>query len=127
MPDAKKNKGGRPPRILTAEEIEQVEKLAAYLSTDQIADYFGISKKTFYSVMERQKDVSILYKRGKAKLIQKMANTLIQKASEGNITALIFILKTQGGWRETDPDRDPDEQKAQPVNVVVKVEDASKS
>lgn len=29
-----------------------------------------------------------------------MAKSLIQQAQEGNLTAQIFYLKTQGGWKE---------------------------
>ena len=64
-----KNKGGRPPTILDDEQMAQVEALGAVLSIEQIADYFGIAKSTFYSIMERQPEVSLRYKRGKAKAI----------------------------------------------------------
>ncbi len=30
-----------------------------------------------------------------------VAQSLITKARAGNVTAMIFYLKTQGGWRET--------------------------
>src|SRR5690625_2647106 len=97
----KTNKGGRPPIVLTDEQIAQVEALGAVLSIEQIADYFGMSKTTFYAIMERQPEVSERYKRGKAKAIGTVSQGLIQQEREGNITAAIFYLKTQAGWRET--------------------------
>ena len=101
MSEYKKNKGGRPPTVLDEEQIAQVEALGAVLSIEQIADYFGIAKTTFYAIMERQPDVSLRYKRGKAKAIGSVSQGLLKKAREGDNAAAIFYLKTQAGWRET--------------------------
>lgn len=95
------NKGGRPTKSLTPEQIAQVEALGAVLSVEQIADYFGVGKTTFYAIMERQPEVSERYKKGKAKAIGSVAQGLLQQARSGNITAAMFYLKTQAGWRET--------------------------
>jgi hypothetical protein len=95
------NKGGRPAITLTEEQIAQTEALGAVLSIEQIADYFGIGKTTFYAIMERQPEVSERYKRGKAKAIGAVAQGLLQQARDGNTTAAMFYLKTQAGWRET--------------------------
>ncbi len=100
MPE-KKNKGGRPAKKLTEEQLSQVEALAAYLSQDQIADYFSMGRTTFHHVMERQPEVSERYKKGKAKAIGSIAQSLIQQARDGNMAAAMFYLKTQAGWRET--------------------------
>lgn len=95
------NKGGRPPITLTDEQVAQVEALGSVLSIEQIADYLGISKTTFYAIMERQPEVSERYKKGKAKAIGDVAQGLLQQARDGNTTAAMFYLKTQAGWRET--------------------------
>lgn len=97
----KTNKGGRPAMILTDEQVSQVEALGSVLSIEQIADYFSISKTTFYAIMERQPEVSERYKKGKAKAISAVAQGLLQQACDGNTTAAMFYLKTQAGWRET--------------------------
>tara|TARA_R110002020_G_scaffold46027_5_gene131268 strand:+ start:7434 stop:7811 length:378 start_codon:yes stop_codon:yes gene_type:complete len=99
--ERKKKKVGRPPTVLNDEEIEQVEALGAGLSIEQIADYFGISKVTFYAIMERQPEVSLRYKRGKAKAIGSVSRGLLQKALDGDTASAIFYLKTQAGWKET--------------------------
>lgn len=96
-----KNKGGRPPATLSDEQIAQVEAMGAFLSVEQIADFFGIGKTTFYSIMKRQPEVLERYKRGKAKAIGAIGNSLLTQARDGNMTAIIFYLKTQAGWRET--------------------------
>ena len=93
--------GGRPLKTLTDDQRAQVEALAAYLSIEQIADYFGMSKVTFYAIMEREPDVSERYKRGKAKAIGAVAQNLIKKARDGDNACMMFYLKTQAGWRET--------------------------
>lgn len=97
----KVNKGGRPPITLTDEQVAQIEALGSVLSIEQIADYFGISKTTFYAIMERQPEVSERYKKGKAKAIGSVAQGLLQQAKSGNTSAAMFYLKTQAGWRET--------------------------
>lgn len=90
----------RPPKTLDSEQAAQVEALAAYLSQDQIADYLGITRVTFAAIIERDADVSMRYKRGKAKAIGAVAQNLIRKARDGDTTCMIFYLKTQAGWRE---------------------------
>lgn len=92
---------GRKPITLDEEQRAQVEALAACLSQDQIADYLGTSRPTFAAIMERDPDVSLRYKRGKAKAIQDVAEGLLMKARGGDTASAIFYLKTQAGWRET--------------------------
>ena len=41
------NKGGRPPKKLDDKQIAQVEALASVLTKARLADYFGITGKTF--------------------------------------------------------------------------------
>ena len=88
-------------RKLGAPQIAEVETLAAVLSTEQIADYFGIGRRTFYSLMERDPEIAARYKKGRARAVGSIAQSLIAKARGGNVTAMIFFLKTQAGWRET--------------------------
>ena len=91
----------RPPMQLTDLQRHEVETLAALLSTDQIADYFGIGRTTFYRLMERDEEIAVRYKRGRAKAIGAIAQGLIAKARGGDTASMIFFLKTQAGWRET--------------------------
>lgn len=95
------NKGGRPIIELTDEQVVQVKALAQYLSKEQIADYLGVARSTFDAILERDEQVFIHYKKGKASAIANVAKGLVQQAIEGNMTAAIFYLKTQAGWKET--------------------------
>lgn len=88
-------------KTLTAEQMSQVEALAAYLSQEQIADYFGITRPTFSAMMDREPEIALRYKRGKAKAVGSIAQSLLTKARNGDTTCQIFYLKTQAGWRET--------------------------
>lgn len=91
----------RPTITLTEDQVREVETLAALLNQEQIADYFGIVRNTFRAICERDEEVAVRYKRGRAKAIAHVANGLLQKARAGDTTSAIFYLKTQAGWRET--------------------------
>ena len=82
--------------------IKQVEGLAARgLTQQQIADSLGISESTLYTNKRENVDFAEAIKRGKAKGIATVTNKLFAKIEEGNLTATIFYLKTQAGWKET--------------------------
>ncbi len=93
--------GGVPARELTDEERAQVEALAAYLNQEQIGDYLGISRSTFQRILVRDEDVAIRYRRGAAKAVGRVAQSLIKKADAGSSSDIQFFLRTQGGWNET--------------------------
>lgn len=88
-------------RRFTKKELAQVEALASVLTSDQIADYFGVGRTTFYQIMERQPAVSVRYKLGRAKAVGSVAQGLLSKARAGDTASAIFYLKTQAGWKET--------------------------
>lgn len=91
----------RHPICLTEAQKAEVETLAAVLTAEQVADYFGIGRRTFYSMMEQEEEIAARYKRGKAKVIGVIAQGLIIKARSGDTASMILFLKTQAGWRET--------------------------
>ncbi len=92
---------GRPFKNLTPAQTAEVETLAAVLTVAQMADYFGIGRRTFFSLMDRDEEIAARYKKGKARAIGAIAQSLIAKARGGDTTSMIFFLKTQAGWRET--------------------------
>lgn len=91
------------PKIITIteEHYSQVEALAAYLTQEQIADFLGMGRTTFNERLDSDERLSEHYKKGKAKAVGKAASKLMEAVNDGNLTAIIFFLKTQGGWRET--------------------------
>lgn len=92
--------GGRPPVEFTTEQVIELKALASVLNKSQVADYFGISENTLRAIEKRQPEVSAAYKKGRVNQIAGMGSNLIQLAKAGNVTANIFYLKTQGGWKE---------------------------
>lgn len=59
-----KYRGGRPIVVLTDEQIKEVEEISAYLTCEQIADYFGIDTDTFLAIRKRQSEVFRVYRWG---------------------------------------------------------------
>ena len=98
-------KVGRPRKTLTDDQIVQVEALAAVLSTDQMADYFGIARATFYRLMDGQPVIKRRYKVGRSKAIASVASGLLAKARNGDTSCMVFYLKTQAGWKDQDRDQ----------------------
>ena len=107
--------GGRPLIELTPEQALEVGALASVLNQEQIADYLGIARCTFIEILKRDEDVSRQYKKGKSKAIATIGANLITQAKTGNVTAAIFYLKTQGGWKEEAPEA----QEIPAINIVV--------
>ena len=100
-------KTGRPPLNLNPEEVEQVERMAAYLNQEQIAAVLGISSDTFRRIMKQNESVSIAYKRGRASNVGNVAAALMRNATEkNNVLAQMFFLKCRGGWVESQPEQE---------------------
>lgn len=107
--------GGRPPVELTPEQIIELQALSAVLTKAQVADYFDICENTLREVEKRQPEVSAAYKKGRVKQVASMGSNLIQMAKGGNVTANIFYLKTQGGWKEAEAEV----QEIPPINIIL--------
>ena len=83
-------------------DLKQVESLAANgLTQEQIASALGISERTLRSRKGEIADFANAIKRGKAKGIALVTNKLMESIKGGNMTGMIFFLKTQAGWKET--------------------------
>lgn len=95
-------KRGRPKKVLTDEQLAQLEKLAAVLTQEQIADFFGMSDRTLRQRMAEDEEISSAYARGRARAFGAVGTNLLQQAKEGNVRAMEFYLKTQAGWKETE-------------------------
>ena len=77
-------------------DLEQVENLAARgLGTSQIARAMGVSWDTIDRNRKRSADFEGALKRGKAKGLAQVTNSLFTSATDGNVTAQIFYLKNQ--------------------------------
>ena len=83
-------------------DLKQVESLAANgLTQEQIASALGISRTTLSNRKRENEQFVQAIKRGKAKGIALVTNKLMESIKGGNMTGMIFFLKTQAGWKET--------------------------
>ena len=83
-------------------DLAKVESLAANgLTHEQIAAALGISERTLRSRKGEIADFADAIKRGKAKGIALVTNKLMESIKGGNMTGMIFFLKTQAGWKGT--------------------------
>ncbi len=101
---------GREPIQLSEAQKAEVETLAAVLSVQQIGDYFGIGRTTFFAIMNRDPAIAERYKRGRARAVGTIAQSLINKARSRDTASMIFYLKIQAGWREVSPPEVPEEE-----------------
>lgn len=94
------HRAGRPRVVLSEEQVDTVERLARVLTQEQIADYFGIAHRVFRDVLARQPEISAAYKRGSARQVFAVGASLLKAATDGDVRAQMFYLRTKGGWRE---------------------------
>jgi hypothetical protein len=93
MMDKPKKKPGRKPVVI---DIDRVEQLAAQgLGPYQISRALGISWDTYNKNKKRSLELSEAIKRGEAKGLARVSNSLFKSANEGNVTAQIFYLKNR--------------------------------
>ena len=96
-------KRGRPYVVLEPQQIEQVERMAAYLNKAQIAACLGIAENTFIRLCRENELVDTAYKKGKARNVEAVAAALVRNATEkNNVLAQMFYLKCNG-WVESQP------------------------
>ena len=102
---------------MTESDLDQVEKLASMLTTDQIADFLEVSRKPFYNIMDRQTEVLTHYKKGRAKAAVSVASGILQRARIGSTADAIFYAKTQMGWKNSSS-HDDDQKFEFEINTV---------
>ena len=103
--------------VFTDMQLDEVQDLSASLSIQQIADYFGISKTTFYEVVKRQPELLERYKQGRARRIGQYAALVHQYILEGDKEMLRFYLRTQAGWNKKNEPQDT--QELPPINIIL--------
>jgi len=93
---AEKNKGGRPAHVPTPETREIVSRYARLgVRQDLIAAEIEISDETLRKYYRKE------LTKPRAELGAQVAECLVQRALAGSETSIIFYLKTQQNWKET--------------------------
>lgn len=94
-------KVGRPPWIPSQEELEKIETLASQgLNQEQIMHCIGVGVSTYHDKKDQYPQLVEALKRGKSKGLAYVTDALLKNVNLGNVTAQIFYLKCQGGWKE---------------------------
>jgi len=96
----KANKSGPVPIKLNSEQIKEMERMAPFATTEQIADALGISRRVFFNILRRDEENYALYKKARARGLNFASSKLMQGIKKGDNAATIFYLKTQWGWSE---------------------------
>lgn len=73
--------------------------MATGATLDEIAAYFDVAPRTIDNWIKHPKVVA-LYKKAKVKAKLKVGQTLFQKASNGDLGAIIWYEKTRCGYSE---------------------------
>jgi alpha-D-ribose 1-methylphosphonate 5-triphosphate diphosphatase PhnM len=76
------------------------------LTVAQIASCLGISETTLYKKQNEYAEFMDAIKKGRAEGINHVSNALFEKATQGNVTAMIYYLKTRDreNWGENQPE-----------------------
>lgn len=116
---------GQPSIIITEKQLLEIEEMAVGMTIEQIANYFGFCRDTFYNICERNPAVLRHYKKGKSVMIKETVGHLMSKIREGDSASIFFYLKTQAGWRETkDINISNEDGSLRPIKqIVVRYED----
>ncbi len=98
---------GRPAWIPTNSICEQAREMASNgLTVAQIADCLRVSESTLYGKQSEYKEFMDAIKKGRAEGLNKVSNALFEKATQGNVTAMIYYLKVRDreNWCENQPE-----------------------
>lgn len=90
-----------PPKLINL-DMKLIETLAGKgLTERQIGQYCGYCQNHWNTLRRKNPDINAAIDRGRAKMIVKVADALIDNAiEEKNVTAQIFFLKAQAGWSD---------------------------
>lgn len=88
-------KRGRKALILTQDQINQVEHLAALnMGVMDICRSLGISWSAFDKNRKKKQEINDALERGKAKGLQRATSKLMEKIEDGEFQAIQFYLKS---------------------------------
>jgi len=94
-------RGPKPLLIVTQQLLDEVEVLSGRGLTQQMIHYYyGVSHSYWYNLVKNHPELAEAVKRGKSRTIAMVAGKLIELVKKGNLSAIIFYLKTQARFAE---------------------------
>jgi hypothetical protein len=102
MADAKKKRKDLFEKWVESGEVESNLAIAQSLSMQgqsmtQIAEHFGISKRTLQYLQQEHPAIEKAIKSGRFSVVALCQNKLMEKVTSGDTTAIIYALKVYGG------------------------------
>lgn len=112
--------GGTPAWEPTEDELAKLRKLS-YDGWTKEAAARAVGKSRF--ALHRNAKADEVFQEGRDLLVSRVAMKFVDAALAGNVTAMIFFLKAQGGWREPEAlDRRDAKQAARAAGEPIKVD-----
>ena len=97
----------RPSWNPTSIDCDKAREMASRgLTVAQIADCLGLGERTIYEKQNEFPQFMQAIKKGRAEGINSVTNALFEKATQGNVTAMIYYLKVRDreNWGENQPE-----------------------
>lgn len=113
---------------VTPEVLIEIKTLSGVgYSHQQLWERYDIAKDTWYNRLKNHPEMAHAYAKGKEEKFTLTVSKLWEKVQEGNLTAIIFVLKTQYRWSEKigidiNDDRAKENEKATLRGVIDPVE-----
>ena len=85
---------------ITIEPTTVRAMLAQGMTYEQAASALGVNVATLERRRKQDEKLECACKEGKAQGINAITNVLFETAKGGNVTAMIFYLKNQAGWKD---------------------------
>ncbi len=89
---------GRPEKPIDPARVRDLAALG--LSSEMIATRIGVARRTLFDRMERDPEIRQAFDEGLAEGVEFAARGLQALIAQGNLGALIFYLKSRGGFKD---------------------------
>lgn len=86
---------------LTDEQLAIIDNFAGVIEKKRLADKLGISRSTFYDILERDEIVRMRFEKAETDAISEVATICYEKALSGDFKSMNLYLKCIAGWRES--------------------------
>ena len=98
----KKKKKPSPPQLVIDQALlDNLYRLGNLcLSMEQIRKYYQLDAQPWYDVLEANPKMRVAIEMGKSHRIESVISRLLGAIDKGNLSAIMFFLKSQAGWRE---------------------------